>query len=208
MVKRIPKARNHHWILLVWRFLDPGLGTGFYVCLPQRLYHWVERHSGPAPIHNPLAAGACPLSHTGSWPAFLGLYLLTSGDQAQGLPFNFGDMLTLVCAVFWAGHILALGRYSPGADAFWLTFIQLLTAGIGSFTGAGLSGTLSLALPGEVYGAALYLAIACTILAYLGQTWAQARTTPTRTAIILTMEPVFAAFFAWWWLGERLGLWG
>jgi drug/metabolite transporter (DMT)-like permease len=144
----------------------------------------------------------------GAGLAFFGLYLLASGDQAQGLPFNLGDMLTLVCAVFWASHILALGRYSPGADTFWLTFIQLLTAGIGSFTGAGLSGTLSLALPGKVYGAALYLAIACTILAYLGQTWAQARTTPTRTAIILTMEPVFAALFAWWWLGERLGLWG
>jgi len=65
-----------------------------------------------------------------------------------------------------------------------------------------------LALPGEIYGAALYLAVACTILAYLGQTWAQARTTPVRTAIILSMEPLFAALFAWWWIGERLGWWG
>jgi drug/metabolite transporter (DMT)-like permease len=148
------------------------------------------------------------LAMFGAGLAFWGLYLLTSGDQAQGLPFNLGDILTLVCAVFWAGHILALGRYSPRANTFWLTFIQLLTADIGSLMAAGLSGTLCLALPREVYGAAFYLAIACTILAYLGQTWAQARTTPTRTAIILTMEPVFAALFAWWWLGERLGLWG
>ena len=57
-------------------------------------------------------------------------------------------------------------------------------------------------------GSGSYLAVSCTVLAYLGQTWAQARTTPTRTAIILSMEPVFAAFFAWFWLGERMGLWG
>jgi drug/metabolite transporter (DMT)-like permease len=63
-------------------------------------------------------------------------------------------------------------------------------------------------LPPGVYGAAFYLALTCTVLAYLGQTWAQARTTPTRTAIILSMEPVFAALFAWFWLGEKMGMWG
>lgn len=148
------------------------------------------------------------LTTLGAGLAFMGLYLLTSADQAQGLPFNFGDALTLVCAFFWAGHILTLGRYSPGGDTFWLTFLQLLTACAGSFAWVSLSGKLNLTLSPGVYGAALYLAVACTILAYLGQTWAQSRTTPTRTAIILSMEPVFAALFAWWWMGERMGVFG
>jgi drug/metabolite transporter (DMT)-like permease len=67
---------------------------------------------------------------------------------------------------------------------------------------------LNLRVAPAVYGAAFYLALTCTVLAYLGQTWAQGRTSPTRTAIILSMEPVFAALFAWVWLGERMGLWG
>jgi len=140
--------------------------------------------------------------------AFCGLYLLTSVDQTQALSFNWGDFLTLICAFFWAGHILALGRYSPGGDAFWLTFIQLATSCIGSLGWVFLTGDLNLRLPTGVYGAAFYLALTCTVLAYLGQTWAQARTTPTRTAIILSMEPVFAALFAWFWLGEKMGMWG
>jgi drug/metabolite transporter (DMT)-like permease len=140
--------------------------------------------------------------------AFCGLYLLTSADQAQALSFNWGDFLTLICAFFWAGHILALARYSPGGDTFWLTFIQLATSCVGSLGWVVLTGDLNLRLPTGVYGAAFYLALTCTVLAYLGQTWAQARTTPTRTAIILSMEPVFAALFAWFWLGEKMGMWG
>jgi len=140
--------------------------------------------------------------------AFAGLYLLTAADQVQKLPFNIGDALTLICAVLWAGHILALGRFSPGGDTFGLAFLQLLTAGVGSLIWAVATGGLAFRLPPLVYGSALYLAVACTILAYLGQTWAQARTSPTRTAILLSMEPVFAAFFAWYWLGEKLGPWG
>ena len=144
----------------------------------------------------------------GAAMALAGLYFLTSVDQAQALPFNLGDLLTLVCAVLWAGHILALGRYSPDADFFWLTFLQLAVSLAGSFAWVSLSGELSLALSPSVYLAALYLAVTCTLIAYLGQTWAQALTAPARTAIILSMEPVFAAVFAWIWLNERMGPWG
>jgi drug/metabolite transporter (DMT)-like permease len=150
--------------------------------------------------------GRLPL--LGALLAFAGLYLLTVADRVQELPFNIGDVLTVICAVLWAGHILALGRFSPDGDTFGLTFLQLLTAGAGSLIWAGAAGELAFGLPPLVYGSALYLAVACTILAYLGQTWAQARTSPTRTAIILSMEPVFAAGFAWFWIGERLGPWG
>jgi drug/metabolite transporter (DMT)-like permease len=150
--------------------------------------------------------GGRPLG--GAFLAFSGIYLLTAADPVQHLPFNIGDALTLVSAVLWAGHILALGRYSPGGDTFGLAFLQLATSGLGSLIWAVSTGELDLRLPPPVYGAALYLAVACTILAYLGQTWAQARTAPTRTAVILSLEPVFAALFAWYWIGERMGLWG
>lgn len=144
----------------------------------------------------------------GALLAFGGLYLLSAADPVQQLPFNWGDLLTLVCAFLWAGHILALGLFAPRGDTFWLAYMQLSTGGIGSLIWAASTQELTLNLSGLVYGSAFYLAVVCTILAYLGQTWAQARTSSTRTAIILSMEPVFAAFFAWFWIGERMGLWG
>jgi drug/metabolite transporter (DMT)-like permease len=144
----------------------------------------------------------------GSVLALSGLYLLTSSDAVQGLPFNIGDILTIICAMLWAGHILVIGRYSPEGDAFWLTFLQVAVACLGSLIWVIVTGEMVIALPGKVYGAALYLAFACTVLGYWGQTWAQSRTSPIQTAIIFSMEPVFAALFAWFWLGEKLGLWG
>ncbi len=150
--------------------------------------------------------GRYPLA--GAFLAFGGLYFLTSVDSAQGLVFNVGDVLTLVCAFLWAGHILALGRFSPRLDSFWLAFMQLGVAAMGAFLWAGLAGEIRIQLPVSVWAAASYLAVFCTIIAYWGQTWAQTRISPTRTAILFTMEPVFAALFASWWLGERMGLWG
>ncbi|MCX5915749.1 MAG: DMT family transporter [Deltaproteobacteria bacterium] len=184
------------WGLVFTTASRSGFITGLNVILVPLLSILVFRHLPPR------------LALVGAGLAFFGLYLLTSADPAQALPFNWGDFLTLICAVFWAAHILALGRYSPGVDTFWLTFVQLVTCCLGSLGWVSLTGKLDLTVPLGVWGAATYLAVSCTVLAYLGQTWAQARTTPTRTAIILSMEPVFAALFAWFWLGERMGLWG
>jgi len=184
------------WGLVYTSASRSGFITGLSVVLVPLLSVVLWRRTPPRPAI--LGAGL----------AFAGLYFLTSVDQAQGLPFNLGDLLTLICAVLWAGHILALGRYSPGADFFWLTFLQLAVSCAGSFAWVSFSGELNLALSARVYLAALYLAVTCTVLAYLGQTWAQALTAPTRTAIILSMEPVFAALFAWIWLNERMGPWG
>jgi drug/metabolite transporter (DMT)-like permease len=184
------------WGLLFTTASRSGFITGLSVILVPLLLIFVFRHLPSRP------------ALAGAGLAFFGLYLLTSADRAQALPFNRGDFLTLICAFFWAAHILALGRYSPGGDTFWLTFVQLATSCLGSLGWVGLTGNLDLTVSAGVWGAAFYLAVSCTVLAYLGQTWAQARTTPTRTAIILSMEPVFAAIFARFWLGERMGLWG
>jgi len=144
----------------------------------------------------------------GAGLAFGGLYFLTAVDQTQGTHFNLGDLLTLICALFWAGYIISLAYFSPGRDSYWLTLIQMATVIVGALIFAVASGQLSLDLSPGLLGASLYLAGFCTVVAFWGQTWAQGYTSPTRTAIILTLEPVFAALFAWWWLGERMGRWG
>jgi drug/metabolite transporter (DMT)-like permease len=204
-------------------FLKPGIIAGFFLFAAFSTQAWGLAYTSASrsglitglsvilvPLLSILILRQTPArpAMAGAGLAFLGLYLLTSADEAQSLSFNWGDFLTVVCAFFWAGHILALGRYSPGGDAFWLTFVQLATSCLGGLGWVALGGGLNLGLPPSVFGAAFYLALTCTVLAYLGQTWAQGRTTPTRTAIIISMEPVFAALFAWFWLGERMGLWG
>ena len=140
--------------------------------------------------------------------AFGGLYFLTSADRSSGVPFNQGDVWTICCAVFIAGHILFVGRYAPGRDHFWLTFIQFVVVAGGGAVWAGISGEMTLSLPWAAYGKIAFLAVLCTVYAFWTQTWAQQHTTPTRTALIFTMEPVFAAVFAWLWLQETMGLWG
>ena len=140
--------------------------------------------------------------------AFGGLYFLTSADQGSGGPLNRGDLWTLACAFFVAWHILVVGRFAPFHDHFWLAFVQFATIAAGGALWAGSTGQISLALPPRAWGEIAFLAAACTVFAFWTQTWAQQHTTPTRTALIFTLEPVFAALFAWLWLKEILGPWG
>lgn len=143
----------------------------------------------------------------GAGLAFGGLYFLTAMGGTEELPFNIGDVWSLGCAIVFAGHIVALGRYSPGLDSFWLAYVQFVVIALASMGWATASGDLNLSVDWSVIGAAAFLAVTCTIYAFWTQTWAQKYTTPTRTAIIYALEPVFAAIFAMWWLGESMGLW-
>lgn len=122
--------------------------------------------------------------------ATLGLALVT----VSGFKLGEGEILTVICAVFFALHIIGLDQWSSGRDAYSLTVIQLGVVGI-------ICGVIFLAQgPSIPRGWNVWMAIAITsvaasALAYMIQTWAQARLTATQTAVILTMEPVFAGFF-------------
>ncbi|MBA7604681.1 MAG: EamA family transporter [Calditrichaeota bacterium] len=135
--------------------------------------------------------------------AVLGLLLLTNPLSAAGI--NRGDLFTLACAAAFAGHIILLGIYAPTTNTLRYFWIQLLTVTI-------LAALATLVVSGwEVTpGATLWLGLGVTGVlgtagAFLGMTWAQRRTSPTRTALILTSEPVFGALFAVVIAGEFLG---
>ncbi len=137
----------------------------------------------------------------GAFFAALGLSFLS-----LNLPFsiNIGDLLVLFCAVSFALHIILVGRYIKLYDTLTLVTIQIGTV-------AALSAILALLLEKQTFvfspnvvSALLVTAIPATALAYLIQNWAQRFTTPTRTAIIFSMEPVFSAIFAVILLAEVL----
>ncbi|KIX11716.1 DMT family transporter [Dethiosulfatarculus sandiegensis] len=148
-----------------------------------------------------------PAAMLGAVVAFCGLFFLSNSGGEMG-SFNVGDALTLACAFFCAGHIISLGRFAPGRDSFCLAFMQFSVVALGGLIWAMATGELNFNLSGPALWATIYLGLTCTILGFWGQTWAQAYTSPTRTAIIFTLEPGFGALFSYLWLGEELGLTG
>lgn len=121
----------------------------------------------------------------------------------RGLAVGYGEAVTLVAAVLYALHIVGLGAWSTPREALGITTVQLLV-----IAAVCLVVTLpdGLVLPDRTgdWFAVLYMALVAGLLGMLGQTWAQAHLPPTRSALIMAMEPVFAAGFAVALGGEHL----
>jgi len=123
--------------------------------------------------------------------ATIGLALLTS-LHTQGL--NRGDLLVLLGAVCFAGHIVTIAASSARADPIALTILQLAVVAVLSAAISQGLGQWSVPSPG-VTRAAAFTGILATAVAFALQTGMQRYTTATHTALIFTAEPVFAAIF-------------
>ena len=113
----------------------------------------------------------------------------------QGLAMGYGEALTLGSAAVYALHILALGRWSTGSTALGLSTVQAAVIALTCLVGA-LPGGVTLPSTGGQWVSLLYMAVFAGAGALIAQTWAQAHLTATRAAIVMAMEPVFAAVFA------------
>ncbi len=121
----------------------------------------------------------------------------------RGLAVGHGEAVTFVSAVLYAGHIVGLGAWATPREAYGLSVLQMavITAVCGA---AAAPGGVVLPAGAANWWAVLYMALAAGALALVTQTWAQAHLAPTRAAIIMAMEPVFAALFAVLLGGEAL----
>lgn len=113
----------------------------------------------------------------------------------QGLAMGFGEALTLGSAAIYALHILALGRWSTASTALGLSTVQAAVIAL-ICSGAAIPDGLTLPATGGQWTSLLYMAVVAGAGALIAQTWAQAHLTATRAAIVMAMEPVFAAVFA------------
>jgi drug/metabolite transporter (DMT)-like permease len=129
--------------------------------------------------------------------ATLGLGVLT----LTGFSLGYGEAITLVSAVLYALHIVGLGAWSTPRDAVGMSILQIMVITVVCFVATVPDGIV-LPSTGRDWLSVVYMALFAGALAMLGQTWAQAHLPPTRTAIIMSMEPVFAASFAVWLGGE------
>jgi drug/metabolite transporter (DMT)-like permease len=132
-----------------------------------------------------------------------GLLMLAGVHGSAG-----GDALVLAGAAVYSLQIVLMERYAPRYDALAFTLVEMAAATAGLLAVALARGDLGVPRGWTVWGALFVTGVFASALAFLVQTWAQRRTSATRTAIAFTMEPVFAALFGFTLAGDRLGLLG
>lgn len=123
--------------------------------------------------------------------ASIGMILLTLPSLDRRFHLNRGDILTLACAVAFALHLLTLGYFSQRERFEAVAVGQILCAAILSSIMLCFEPPVARWTPTVLFGIVL-TGVFATALAFALQTWAQQYTTPTRTALIFALEPVFA----------------
>jgi drug/metabolite transporter (DMT)-like permease len=160
--------------------------TGLYVALTPIIEGVVRRRVPP------------PGVLAGIVTATVGLYLLTGADLSLGA----GELWTLACAVLFAAWLVYQGEFASRVHAIPFTTVQMMVLVALCAPAASVQGV------GDLTGLALFAAaftgVACSSLALSLQVYGQRHIAPSRAALILLFEPVFAAL-AGYVNGERLG---
>ena len=146
------------------------------------------------------------------WGAWTGALLCVAGLFLLSFTATFGiergDLLVLIGAFFWAGHVQVVGWLSPRTDPIRLALAQFVVCAVLSAAAAIAAEHPSLQGVEAAAGPVLYGGLMSVGVAFTLQVVAQRRSPPAHAAILLSMESVFAAAGGGIFLGERLGLRG
>ena len=138
--------------------------------------------------------------------AIIGLYILLN---PTGGGINVGDMLTFGCAISFAVHVIMQHKYlSKGASISKLFLIQIMFVTLFSCISVFLFEDISIHISQRLIIALLVTGILATFVAIMFMVWAQTILGPNQTAVLLSLEPVFAALFSTFFAGEILGIYG
>jgi drug/metabolite transporter (DMT)-like permease len=142
---------------------------------------------------------------TGTWigavAAAVGLYLLSVTDDFRVAP---GDLLELIGAIFWAGHVLVLSYLSPRTVPVRLAMTQFFVCGALSLLTGFLLETITLQAIMDAAVPILYGGVCSVGAGYTLQVVVQRKAHPSHAAILLSLESPFAALGGWLLLGEML----
>ncbi len=136
--------------------------------------------------------------------AIFGLWMLTGGNSLKSI--NIGEIYSLICAIFFATHIVYTAKIAKKYNVFLLVTIELLTIAIYSLILSLINdiNTIPKNYSQSLITALIITVIFATVYALLVQTYMQRFTTPAKTAIIFTIEPVSAAIFSYFYADETL----
>ncbi|MBI2355382.1 MAG: DMT family transporter [Deltaproteobacteria bacterium] len=133
--------------------------------------------------------------------AVAGIWLLATGG---GVGFNRGDLISTLCALFIAGHIITVSKVLRDDDVFLVSLVQFATVAV-------MAGLASLALPTPEFSVTptaamsiVYCAIFPTVICFTLQNTYQRYVTPTRAGLVYTLDPVWSLLAGFFVLGERL----
>ena len=200
------------------REITVGVGLGLLYALAQILQTVGLAHTqasrsgfitGTYVVLTPIFAGILLRERIprSTWVAVLmaaaGLATLSLDSFDIGSGLGFGETVTLLSAVVYALHIIGLGRYCRPATAAGLSTLQMVVIAVVSLV-AATPGGIELPQGGHAWASVLYMALVAGAVALWAQTWAQSHLPATRAAIVMTLEPVFAAAFAVALGGESL----
>lgn len=124
---------------------------------------------------------------------FAGIGVLSLDDT---LTMGYGDRLTLICAVFFALHMISIGKFSKEHDPIVLSVVQFGVVGLLSFIACLVMKIPFKPLDMDIVKSISYMGIVTTIIAFGIQNVAQKYVTSTHAALILSLESVFGALFS------------
>ena len=165
--------------------------TAFYVIVTPFLV-WLVRKIRPTRYH--LIAAALCMAGVG----------MISVDR--DLSVNVGDLLTLVCGVCFAVHIIFLDRYAAGRSTVLVTALQFAASAVTLWILALLFGTAPGRISTGSWGSILYLSVLSSALCFLLQTFGQQNTPPAQASILLSLEAVFGVLASVLVLREKPGM--
>lgn len=132
--------------------------------------------------------------------AVIGTFLLSTSGRFE---LHLGDALEFLGAMFWAFHVIVVGKFARKYNVYSFSVGQLVVCGLLNLS-VGIFFEPALPLTAGLGIAILYTALFSLGLCYTLQVWAQRHTSPADAALILSLESVFAVLCGWWLLGERL----
>ncbi|HWG58797.1 MAG TPA: DMT family transporter [Candidatus Acidoferrales bacterium] len=145
----------------------------------------------------------------GALAALAGLYFLTVPPEGIG-GLNRGDPIVFICALMFALHIIFVGRHVEHHSVGALAFVQVATTAVLAIILLPVLSATGYEAPrwhwsGLLIAAVLITSLGSTVIAFSLQVWSQQYTSPSHTAILISLEPVFAAITSWALGAEHLG---
>lgn len=176
----------------------PGINaflTATYCVIVPFLW-WVIAHRRPTVFN----VGAALLAVAGIW-------LVSVNGSPAGLAMGFGEAMTLVGALMFALHIVAVSKFARVHDVLMLTVFQFLTEGaLGCLVGAGSEALPALsAITPELVAGMAFLSVFASIVAFGAQNVALAHVPPAQASLLLSLESVFGVLFSVLLYGEQIG---
>lgn len=224
-------AYHRHWRRIGLRELAAGAGIGFFLAMGYQFQTAGLARTTPSksalitgmvvvlvPLFSVVKALRPRGARVPEWNAFAGavlafagILLLTVPAAQGGIRFDFssvnlGDLLSLGCAIGFAFHCLALGHLSPKFDFQQLALLQIGFCAVFMAASLPLLEHPYLHWTTRLSVALLVAALLATAVAFSIQSWVQSVLPATHTALILTLEPVFAVLTAILFYGERLSV--